>query len=126
MLLCRYMFASGVIIMTSQNITSGSRRQSGFSLIELLVVPTIIALLGAVVGPLPSYQRDDGLYLQELSLADDALVLSYHPLTRAPDGKVIQQAAMRAGMDNMRTDGIRKALAGVTTVEEVTRVTQGD
>ncbi len=42
------------------------------------------------------------------------------------DGKVIQQAAMRAGMDNMRTDGIRKALAGVTTVEEVTRVTQGD
>lgn len=41
------------------------------------------------------------------------------------DGKVIQQAALRAGMDNMRTDGIRKALAGVTTVEEVTRVTQG-
>ncbi len=37
------------------------------------------------VGPLPSYQRDDGLYLQELSLADDELVLSYHPLTRAPD-----------------------------------------
>lgn len=36
------------------------------------------------VGPLPSYQRDDGLYLQELSLADDELILSYHPLTRAP------------------------------------------
>ncbi|MCY4337995.1 MAG: hypothetical protein OXD47_04260 [Gammaproteobacteria bacterium] len=35
------------------------------------------------VGPLPSYQRDDGLYLQELSLADDALILRYHPLTRA-------------------------------------------
>ena len=41
------------------------------------------------------------------------------------DGKVIQQAAVRAGMNSMRTDGIRKALAGVTTVEEVTRVTQG-
>ena len=41
------------------------------------------------------------------------------------DGRVIQQAAIRAGMDSMRTDGIRKALAGVTTVEEVTRVTQG-
>ena len=40
------------------------------------------------------------------------------------DGKVIQQAAVRAGMDSMRTDGIRKVLAGVTTVEEVTRVTQ--
>lgn len=36
------------------------------------------------VGPLPSYQGDDGLYLQELSLADDELVLSYQPLTRAP------------------------------------------
>lgn len=36
------------------------------------------------VGPLPSYQADDGLYLQELSLADDALILRYHPLTRAP------------------------------------------
>ncbi|MDE0155639.1 MAG: type II secretion system major pseudopilin GspG [Gammaproteobacteria bacterium] len=30
---------------------AGSRRQAGFSLIELLVVLTIIALLGAVVGP---------------------------------------------------------------------------
>lgn len=30
---------------------AGSRRQSGFSLIELLVVLAIIALLGAVVGP---------------------------------------------------------------------------
>jgi general secretion pathway protein G len=30
---------------------AGFRRQSGFSLIELLVVLTIIALLGAVVGP---------------------------------------------------------------------------
>ena len=36
------------------------------------------------VGTLPSYQADDGLYLQELSLADDELVLRYHPLTRAP------------------------------------------
>ena len=41
------------------------------------------------------------------------------------DGKVIQYAALRAGMAGMRTDGLRKALAGVTTVEEVTRVTQG-
>ncbi len=41
------------------------------------------------------------------------------------DGKVIQQAAVRAGMDSMRTDGIKKVLAGETTVEEVTRVTQG-
>ncbi|MDE0155642.1 MAG: hypothetical protein OXS28_08580 [Gammaproteobacteria bacterium] len=36
------------------------------------------------IGPLPSYRGDDGLYLQELSMADDELILSYHPLTRAP------------------------------------------
>ena len=40
------------------------------------------------------------------------------------DGNVIQQTAVRAGMDSMRTDGIKKVLAGATTVEEVTRVTQ--
>ena len=43
---------------------------------------------------------------------------------KGADGKVIQQAAIHAGMDSMRTDGIRKALAGMTTVEEITRVTQ--
>jgi general secretion pathway protein E len=40
------------------------------------------------------------------------------------DGTAIQQAAVDAGMDTMKTDGLRKALHGVTTVEEVTRVTQ--
>ncbi|MCY4338001.1 MAG: type II secretion system ATPase GspE [Gammaproteobacteria bacterium] len=43
---------------------------------------------------------------------------------KGADGKVIQQAAIHAGMDSMRTDGIKKALAGMTTVEEITRVTQ--
>ncbi|MBN1361747.1 MAG: type II secretion system ATPase GspE [Sedimentisphaerales bacterium] len=37
---------------------------------------------------------------------------------------VVKQAALRAGMTTLRQDGLRKALAGVTTLEEVYRVTQ--
>ena len=40
------------------------------------------------------------------------------------DGAAIQQAAIAEGMLPMKTDGLRKALRGVTTIEEVTRVTQ--
>ena len=40
------------------------------------------------------------------------------------DGTRIQQAAVAAGMDTMQVDGIKKALQGITTIEEVTRVTQ--
>jgi general secretion pathway protein E len=39
------------------------------------------------------------------------------------DGKELQRLAMREGMVDMKTDGLRKALAGATTIEEVTRVT---
>ena len=45
-------------------------------------------------------------------------------LSRA-DAREIQQAALNAGMDSMKIDGLRKALQGVTTIEEVARVTQG-
>ncbi|MBI1733221.1 MAG: type II secretion system ATPase GspE [Gammaproteobacteria bacterium] len=44
-------------------------------------------------------------------------------LSRA-DGATIQQAAIAAGMLPMKADGLRKALRGITTIEEVTRVTQ--
>jgi type II secretory ATPase GspE/PulE/Tfp pilus assembly ATPase PilB-like protein len=37
---------------------------------------------------------------------------------------IIKQAALREGMTTLREDGLRKALAGVTTPEEVYRVTQ--
>lgn len=40
------------------------------------------------------------------------------------DGVAIQQAAVAQGMATMRQDGLHKASEGVTTVEEVTRVTQ--
>ena len=37
---------------------------------------------------------------------------------------VIKKAAQEAGMQTMREDGMHKALAGITTIEEVLRVTQ--
>ena len=42
------------------------------------------------------------------------------------DAEKIRQVARREGMRSMREDGLRKALAGITTVEEISRVTQSD
>ena len=38
----------------------------------------------------------------------------------------IKQAAMRAGMRTLRQDGWRKVLRGLTTIDEVMRVTNSD
>ena len=40
------------------------------------------------------------------------------------DAETIRNAAIQDGMRPMREDGLRKALLGLTTVEEVERVTQ--
>ena len=40
------------------------------------------------------------------------------------DASVLTRAARRNGMRNLREDGWRKILDGVTTVDEVMRVTQ--
>ena len=44
-------------------------------------------------------------------------------LARA-DGNKIQDAAIAEGMDSMKVDGLKKVLQGLTTIEEVSRVTQ--
>ena len=44
---------------------------------------------------------------------------------RAPSN-LIKDAAMRAGMQTLRSDGWDKVLAGTTTVEEVLRVSKAD
>ena len=36
----------------------------------------------------------------------------------------IQQAAIDSGMDTLRQDGLRKSVAGLTTLEEVARVAE--
>jgi len=40
------------------------------------------------------------------------------------DGTEIQKTAIDDGMATMKEDGIRKAVEGITTIEEVMRVTQ--
>ena len=40
------------------------------------------------------------------------------------DGSNIQNAAIESGMDTMQIDGIKKSLQGISTIEEVMRVTQ--
>jgi len=44
-------------------------------------------------------------------------------LSRA-DGTSIQNTAVESGMDTMQVDGIKKALTGITTIEDVMRVTR--
>jgi general secretion pathway protein E/type IV pilus assembly protein PilB len=65
------------------------------------------------------YQGRKGIY--ELLLVTEAL----RPLimNRAP-ASTIAQRAIEAGMRTLRTDGWNKVKAGVTTIEEVLRVTQ--
>jgi general secretion pathway protein E len=60
-----------------------------------------------------------GIY--ELMLIDESvrgLILKH------ADATAIRRAAMEAGMDNMREDGARKVLSGMTSVEEVLAATQ--
>lgn len=47
-----------------------------------------------------------------------------HLILAHADGTKIQKAAIDNGMDTMLVDGIKKAIKGITTIEEVTRVTQ--
>jgi len=46
-------------------------------------------------------------------------------IRQAPAG-VIKEYAVSRGMRTLREDGLAKAAAGVTTIEEVLRVTQDD
>jgi general secretion pathway protein E len=43
---------------------------------------------------------------------------------RGSDANEIQTAAIEAGMSSMYHDGMLKALAGITSIEEVVRVTR--
>jgi len=62
------------------------------------------------------------------SIITEVLILSEairRQILAHEDGSHIQQTAIGEGMDTMQTDGLRKALAGETTIDEVMRVTQG-
>jgi general secretion pathway protein E len=42
------------------------------------------------------------------------------------DAQSIRTAALRYGFKTLRSDGIEKIINGITTIEEVLRVTQND
>ena len=67
------------------------------------------------------YRGRTGIY--ELMLINDEIQdLVYKRRTAG----TIKKAALEAGMQTLRMDGARKALAGITTIPEVLRVTQTD
>ena len=45
-------------------------------------------------------------------------------IARTSESNVLREAACKAGMKTLRQDGVAKALRGVTTLDEVLRVTQ--
>jgi general secretion pathway protein E len=56
------------------------------------------------------------------------LMVMTEPLRRAviarKDADTLHRVALQEGMTDMRADGLRKAIAGLTTIEEIERVTQ--
>lgn len=68
----------------------------------------------------PSGYRGRLAIIEQLTM-DDAL---RRLLMQRADASDIERAARAAGMHTMHEDGLRKALAGLTTIEEVLRVTQ--
>jgi general secretion pathway protein E len=57
----------------------------------------------------------------ELLLVDDRV---RDLIVRRQASHLIKKAALERGMTTLRSDGLRRALEGVTTLEEVYRVTQ--
>ena len=64
------------------------------------------------------YEGRVGVF-EAMDVDDDIQKLIVNRATSAE----INRAAMIKGMVNMRQDGIMKALTGITTLEEITRVT---
>ena len=67
------------------------------------------------------FQGRQGIY--ELLCTNEELRQLANDRAPTPD---VKQAAIRAGMQTLRMDGWRKVLEGVTSVDEVLRVTKSD
>jgi len=65
------------------------------------------------------YRGRKGIF--ELMLVDDDIK---NLITQQRGSHLIKQTAVQKGMKSLREDGMQKALAGITTLEEVYRVTQ--
>jgi general secretion pathway protein E len=64
-------------------------------------------------------QRREGIF--ELLLMDDEIKST---IFRTSDANAIRKVGVEHGMITLRRDGARKVLEGITTIEEVFRVTE--
>ncbi|NVM57152.1 MAG: Flp pilus assembly complex ATPase component TadA, partial [Desulfobacterales bacterium] len=65
------------------------------------------------------YKGRTGIF--ELMVLDDALK---NLILKTSDANAIKELAVSGGISTLRTDGVQKVLAGVTTINEVFRVTR--
>ncbi len=67
------------------------------------------------------YRGRTGIY--ELKLIDEEI---QDLIYRKESAGVIKRASLKSGLQTLRMDGVRKVMAGITTIAEVLRVTQAD
>ncbi len=84
-------------------------------------MPTLYRTRGCAVCDNKGFTGRLGIY--ELLMADDAVG---EAVMQSSDAQSIRRVATLRGMDTLRDDGARKALMGITTVEEVVAATQDD
>jgi general secretion pathway protein E len=99
--------------------TDGEFRQVGLDPSQ--VSGTIYRAVGCPECNHKGYRGRMGIY--------ELLVVSDHMramVTEGADAGAIKRAAIASGMKTLRDDGLRKALAGHTSLDEVLRVTQED
>jgi general secretion pathway protein E len=84
-------------------------------------MPTLYRPRGCGVCDNKGFTGRLGIY--ELLMADDAVG---EAVMQSSDAQSIRRVAQGRGMDTLRDDGARKALLGITTVEEVVAATQDD
>ena len=67
------------------------------------------------------YRGRTGIY--ELMLINEEIQDLIH---KRESAGIIKKTALNAGLQTLRMDGVRKVIAGITTIAEVLRVTQAD
>jgi general secretion pathway protein E len=127
-----YLIASTVNAILAQRLV---RRLDPASAEAYEPLPEMVAELGLdkltdrrplrLYRPKPSAENPSGFrgrlaIIEQLTMNDALRRL----LMQRADASDIERAARQGGMHTMYEDGLRKALAGLTTIEEVLRVTQ--
>jgi general secretion pathway protein E len=86
---------------------------------EMLAGKTIYRDKGCSSCQQTGYKGREGIF--ELMLVDDEM---QGLILRTSDANAIKNLAVQHGMITLRRDGARKVLEGITTIEEVFRITE--